>query len=195
MCTHARINARVLIIFFRRIGVTQFSPTYVRRAFSCMDKPYLKAEFQLHIGHQKGQKTTNTPVASVRIELVYDFSNLIKLRNIYEEVGIEKKRHFRYCNNYKNYRNDTYHVTTFHRTPRISTLVGWTVHNFVSERSRNSGNFKMWTKDSMKFRGSMALNRGRTVYSALQKWLLVKSPLVKVDQFTIPDFNFNTMEN
>ncbi|XP_011865488.1 PREDICTED: uncharacterized protein LOC105560735 [Vollenhovia emeryi] len=145
----------------RRIGVTQFSPTYARRAFPCMDEPYLKAEFQLHIGHHKDQKaTSNTPVESIRTE------------------------------------NDTYHVTTFRRTPRISTyLVGWTVHNFVVERSRISEDFKMWTRDSMKLRGSTALNRGQAVYSALQTWLVVKSPLVKVDQFAIPDFNFNAMEN
>ncbi|XP_011706295.1 PREDICTED: aminopeptidase N-like [Wasmannia auropunctata] len=145
----------------RRISVTQFSPTYARRAFPCMDEPYLKAKFQLHIGHHKDQKaTSNTPVQSVRIE------------------------------------NDIYCVTTFRRTPRMPTyLVGWTVHNFVPERSRISEDFKMWTRDSMKFRGSMALNRGRAVYSALQTWLLVKSPLVKVDQFAIPDFNFNAMEN
>ncbi|XP_071569022.1 aminopeptidase N [Temnothorax nylanderi] len=145
----------------RRIGVTQFSPTYARRAFPCMDEPYLKAEFQLHIGHHKDQKaTSNTPVESVRIE------------------------------------NGTYRVTTFRRTPRISTyLVGWAVHNFVPERSRISEDFKMWTRDSMKFRGSMALNRGQAVYAALQTWLSVKSPLVKVDQFAIPDFTFNAMEN
>lgn len=53
----------------------------------------------------------------------------------------------------------------------------------------------MWTRDSMKFRGSMALNRGQAVFSALQTWLSVKSPLEKVDQFAIPDFNFNAMEN
>ncbi|KAG5311631.1 AMPN Aminopeptidase, partial [Acromyrmex insinuator] len=145
----------------RRIGVTQFSPTYARRAFPCMDEPYLKAEFHLHIGHHKDQKaTSNTPVESIRIE------------------------------------NDTYYVTTFHRTPRMPTyLVGWAVHNFVPEQSQISGDFKMWTRDSMKFHGSMALNRGWAVYSALQMWLLVKSPLVKVDQFAIPDFNFNAMEN
>ena len=47
----------------------------------------------------------------------------------------------------------------------------------------------------MKFHGSMALNRSWAVYSALQTWLIVKSPLVKVDQSAIPDFNFNAMEN
>lgn len=145
----------------RRIGVTQFSPTYARRAFPCMDEPYLKAEFQVRIGHHKDQNaTSNTPVESIRMK------------------------------------NDTYYVTTFHRTPRISTyLVGWTVHNFVSERSRISENFKIWTRDSMKFRGSMALNHGQAVFSALQTWLSVKSPLEKVDQFAIPDFNFGAMEN
>ncbi|XP_072749195.1 aminopeptidase N isoform X2 [Anoplolepis gracilipes] len=145
----------------RRIGVTQFSPTYARRAFPCMDEPHLKAEFQVRIGHHKDQNaTSNTPVEFIQIK------------------------------------NDTYYVTTFRRTPRISTyLVGWIVHNFVPERSRISENFKIWTRDSMKFRGSMALNRGQVVFSALQTWMSVKSPLEKVDQFAIPDFNFNAMEN
>ncbi|XP_050466641.1 aminopeptidase N-like [Cataglyphis hispanica] len=145
----------------RRIGVTQFSPTYARRAFPCMDEPHLKAEFQIRIGHHKDQNaTSNTPVESIQIK------------------------------------NDTYYITTFRRTPQISTyLVGWTVHNFIPERSRISETFKMWTRDSMKFRGSMALNRGQRVFSALQTWLSVKSPLEKMDQFAIPDFNFNAMEN
>jgi len=84
----------LLFIFFRRIGVTQFSPTYARRAFPCMDEPYLKAEFQLHIGHHKDQKaTSNTPEESVRIELVYDFSNLIKLKNVCKRIRkIENKK-------------------------------------------------------------------------------------------------------
>lgn len=47
----------------------------------------------------------------------------------------------------------------------------------------------------MKSRGSAALNRGRAVFSALQTWLSVPSPLAKVDQFALPDFNFNAMEN
>lgn len=79
----------LLIVFIRRIGVTQFSPTYARRAFPCMDEPYLKAKFQLHIGHHKDQNaTSNTPVESIRRELVYNFFNFIKLRNIWK--GIRK---------------------------------------------------------------------------------------------------------
>lgn len=72
-------------IFFRRIGVTQFSPTYARRAFPCMDEPYLKAEFQIRIGHHKDQNaTSNTPVESIQIKLVYDFLIYINIkREIY----------------------------------------------------------------------------------------------------------------
>lgn len=82
----------LLIVFFRWIGVTQFSPTYARRAFPCMDEPYLKAEFQLHIGHHKDQKaTSNTPVESIRRKLVYNFLNLIKLRNIWKDIRRKQK--------------------------------------------------------------------------------------------------------
>lgn len=78
---------RRLYFFFRRIGVTQFSPTYARRAFPCMDEPYLKAQFQLHVGHHRDQMaTSNTPVESVRIELVIIFQILSKPKSIYEDV-------------------------------------------------------------------------------------------------------------
>lgn len=80
-------------IFFRRIGVTQFSPTYARRAFPCMDEPYLKAEFQLHIGHHKDQMaTSNTPVESVRVELVIIFQISQKIcAKIYEGQKIKSR--------------------------------------------------------------------------------------------------------
>ncbi|XP_018046806.1 PREDICTED: aminopeptidase N-like [Atta colombica] len=90
--------------------------------------------------------------------------------------------------------SDTYYIT-FRRTPRMSTyLVGWAVHNFVAGTITNFGRFQDVDK-RLKFHGSMALNRGWAVYSTLQTWLIIESPLVKVDQFAIPDFNFNAMEN
>ncbi|XP_054003457.1 aminopeptidase N-like [Hylaeus anthracinus] len=45
------------------MGVTQFSPTYARRAFPCMDEPHLKAFFTLHVGHVGNQMvTSNTAI-------------------------------------------------------------------------------------------------------------------------------------
>ena len=43
----------------RWIGVTQFSTTFARRAFPCMDEPGFKATFQLSIGHY-GNETVSS---------------------------------------------------------------------------------------------------------------------------------------
>ncbi|XP_076226398.1 aminopeptidase N-like isoform X1 [Nomia melanderi] len=150
----------------RWMGITQFSPVYARRAFPCLDEPKMKATFTLHIGHVKNQMvTSNTPVATT-----------VKY-------------------SYRNYTN--YYVTTFSPTPRMSTyLVGWAVHDFVPETTASSTlNFKMWTRQSMHRRGSIALNQGVSIYSFLRDWLAIENPVPKMDQIAVPDFNFNAMEN
>lgn len=59
-----------------------------------MDEPYLKAEFQVRIGHHKDQNaTSNTPVESIRMELVYNFSNLYVVLNIKRNIQRNIKRH------------------------------------------------------------------------------------------------------
>ncbi|XP_074096476.1 thyrotropin-releasing hormone-degrading ectoenzyme-like isoform X1 [Cotesia typhae] len=46
----------------RWMGVTQFSQTFVRRAFPCFDEPYMKATFKLHFGHYRNQTITSNTV-------------------------------------------------------------------------------------------------------------------------------------
>ena len=43
----------------RWIGVTQFSTTFARRAFPCMDEPGFKATFQLSIGHYENETVSS----------------------------------------------------------------------------------------------------------------------------------------
>lgn len=56
----------------RWIGVTQFSPTFARRAFPCMDEPGFKAIFQLHLGHYDNETvSSNTLPVSRNFTWVY----------------------------------------------------------------------------------------------------------------------------
>ncbi|XP_076290084.1 aminopeptidase N isoform X2 [Lasioglossum baleicum] len=92
--------------------------------------------------------------------------------------------------------NTNYYLTTFEPTPRMSTyLVGWAVHDFLPETSGSSENFKIWTRASMRRRGSDALNQGVLIYSFLKSYFRVENPIPKMDQIAVPDFNFNAMEN
>lgn len=59
-------------IVSRWIGITQFSPTYARQAFPCMDEPHLKATFTITIGHFTNQTaTSNTDIKKIEEVLVY----------------------------------------------------------------------------------------------------------------------------
>lgn len=74
-------------------------------------------------------------------------------------------------------------------------LVGWSVHDFVSETSSFSNNLKIWTRRSMNHRGSISLYQSLSIYTFLRNYLLIENPISKLDEIAVPDFHFNAMEN
>lgn len=90
--TYRLLSRQTHLLLFRRVAVTQFSPTHARRAFPCMDEPHLKAEFQVRIGHHKEQMaTSNTPVES-EIELVYRLSNRRTRHSLTPSRRLQRRR-------------------------------------------------------------------------------------------------------
>lgn len=74
-------------------------------------------------------------------------------------------------------------------------LVGWSVHDLRYANPSNSSMFGMWTRESMRGHGTLALNEGAKIYEALNKWINVENPVNKIEEIAVPDFYFTAMEN
>ncbi|XP_011498160.1 PREDICTED: aminopeptidase N-like [Ceratosolen solmsi marchali] len=159
--TTYRINNQI-----RWIGVTQFSPTYARRAFPCMDEPGFKATFQLHIGHYDNETVSSNTMQESR--------QISGEPNYYITTFAKTPRMSTYLLSWAIH--DFYRVNS--SDPRIWL---WT---------RLNDSQLSWSLAS-----NPALTEGPKIYSALQDWMVVNNSLQKVEQIAVPDFNFNAMEN
>jgi aminopeptidase N len=78
-------------------------------------------------------------------------------------------------------------------------LLGWAIHDF---RRVNFSDSRMWlwtrlddSELSWSLASSPALTEGPKIYSALEDWMALNNPVLKVEHLAVPDFNFNAMEN
>lgn len=96
--------------------------------------------------------------------------------------------HFRNSSNYI--------ITSMKKTPKMSTyLVGWSIHDFNYQQLVNSSKFSLWARKMMTGKGSLALQEGRLIYSALESYFNIENPIKKIDHIAISDFHFSAMEN
>ena len=84
-------------------------------------------------------------------------------------------------------------------------LLGWSVHNFKRANSSSTSSIGhsiyLWTHpiENSTFQQltseAVCLFEAPNIYSVLEKWTNVSSPIAKYDLFAVPDFKFNAMEN
>lgn len=82
------------------------------------------------------------------------------------------------------------------KTPKMSTyLIGWSVHDCNYHESVDLPGFGLWARETMVEKGSLALQKGRLIYLALESYLNIENPIKKIDHVAISDFHFGAMEN
>ncbi|XP_069481325.1 aminopeptidase N-like [Ambystoma mexicanum] len=92
----------------------------------------------------------------------------------------------------------TWHVTTFEKTPRMSTyLLAFIVCDFDYVEDLNTTQIRIWgrTKAIQENQGEYALNVTGPILKFFADYYRVPYPLPKSDQIALPDFNAGAMEN
>ncbi|KAJ8682245.1 hypothetical protein QAD02_018037 [Eretmocerus hayati] len=151
----------------RWIGATQFSPTFARRAFPCMDEPGFKATFQIAIGHFGNETVSSNTLPKGK--------NTTSIRNYYITTFARTPRMSTYL--------VAWAVHDFTRiqskeNPRFSL---WTRRsNTISPQSTPT---------------NPILEDIPKIYSALQNWTGIDVPINKFELLALPDFLFGAMEN
>ncbi|XP_078539357.1 aminopeptidase N-like [Lissotriton helveticus] len=93
----------------------------------------------------------------------------------------------------------TWHVTTFEKTPKMSTyLLAFIVSDFDKiEKMNNEVQIRIWARKKaiQEEQGAYALNVTGPILNFLQSYYKVPYPLPKSEQVALPDFSAGAMEN
>lgn len=170
-------------------AVTQFAPTYARRAFPCWDEPALKAELSfamLHRGHTTA--LGNMPAAKTIHCSEQQVARVLRTDDLPLNAPLPR---------------GTWAMTSFERAPRMSTYLFAFANgefkrltgSYVSPVSGRRVPLGMFTTPEYIDQAGFCLEAKSRVVPAYERVFGIEYPLPKLDTLAVADFGAGAMEN
>lgn len=169
-------------------ALTQFEPTAARRAYPCWDEPLLKATYSIALVSREG--TTNLSNMPAEKESKWDGKAVACGES---QLG----------DAFKNDDGDAWKVTTFAKTPLVSSyLVAWANGEFSyledSYKSPLTGKtipLRIYTTPDVIHQAAFGLEVKKRAIPVYEEVFDIPYPLPKLDTLVASDFDAGAMEN